>query len=135
MARPTKRKGIPVAYNEADAARMRSALKGTRGIAEKKMFGGVCFLLREHMLCGIGEPGFMFRVGKEQEAAALARPGASPIVFNGRRFGGMVWVDARRCKGSTLSGWIVLAKKFVAALPPKKKGSGSGKQRRERRGG
>lgn len=108
-----------MAYSEADASRMRRALKGTRGLSEKKMFGGICFLLRDHMLCGIGEPGFMFRVGKAQEAEAFARPDASPVVFNGRRFGGMVWVKAARCDSRALKSWVALAKRFVVALPPK----------------
>jgi hypothetical protein len=111
-----------MAYSEADAERMRAALKGVRGIAEQKMFGGICFLLRGNMLCGIGEPGFMFRVGKEQERAALKRPGASPIVFNGRRLGGLVWVKAEKCKGRAMTAWIGLARKFVGPLPAKKKG-------------
>jgi hypothetical protein len=109
-----------MAYDKADAARMRAALQSTRGISEKPMFGGLVFLLRDHMLCGLGEPGYMFRVGKEQEAAALKRPGASPIVFNGRRYGGMVWVDGDSCRGRTLASWIGMAKEFVGALPPKK---------------
>lgn len=108
-------------YDEAAAARLRRALRRTTGVSEKKMFGGVCFLLHGHMLCGVGEPGFMFRVGKEQEANALARPGASPIVFNGRRYGGMIWVDASRCTDAALNAWVALAKKFVRTLPAKLK--------------
>lgn len=111
-----------MAYNEPDAVRMRAALKRIRGVSEQKMFGGICFLMRGNMLCGVGEPGFMFRVGKEQEDKALARPGASPIVFNKRRFGGLVWVEAARCKGPAMKSWLAMARKFVGPLPAKKKG-------------
>ena len=95
--------------------RMRTALDGRKGVAEKKMFGGVCFMLRDHMLCGTGKPGFMFRVGRDQEAEALARL----MDFNGRRMRGFVWVDPTHCDARALRRWIALAERYVAALPPK----------------
>lgn len=103
------------------ADRVRAALAGRRSIGEKKMFGGVCFLLREHMLCGTGKQGFMFRVGKAQYASALARRGATPVIFNGRKFEGFVWVDPRTCDARALGRWIVLAEHYVGALPPKRR--------------
>ena len=103
------------------ADRVRKALSGKRAISEKKMFGGVCFLLREHMLCGTAKHGFMFRVGKAQHAKALARRGATPVVFNGREFEGFVWVDPRSCDARALKRWIVLAEDYVSALPPKRR--------------
>ena len=60
----------------AIAARIRKILAGRRGITEKPMFGGVCFLRRRHMLCGAGRQGFMFRVGRAQHARAVIRRGA-----------------------------------------------------------
>lgn len=107
--------------NEALAARLRKALAGRRGITEKKMFGGVCFLLKGHMLCGMGEDKFMFRVGKEQDAAALKRPGAKPMDFTGRAMRGLVWVDPAKCDARRLKSWIAMAEKHVAALPPKRR--------------
>jgi hypothetical protein len=83
------------------------------------MFGGFCWMLNGHMLCGVEVGRFMFRVGKELEAEALARPGARPIVFNGRRMGGLVWVDEEACRGRALSSWIELAARFVGTLPPR----------------
>ena len=106
--------------SEALANRVRGALKGRQGITEKKMFGGVCFLLRGNMLCGTAKSRFMFRVGKEQDAEALARPGARPMDFTGRKLAGFVWVDPA-CDGRALKRWIALAEKYVAALPPKEK--------------
>jgi len=85
------------------------------------MFGGMCFLLRGNMLCGTGKTDFMFRVGKAQDAEALATPGARPMDFTGRKFPGFVWVDPQSCDGRALKRWVALAEKYVAALPPKGK--------------
>jgi TfoX/Sxy family transcriptional regulator of competence genes len=98
---------------------MREALRRRRGVTEKKMFGGVCWLLNGNMISGVEVGRFMFRVGKAQEAEALARPGAEPIVFSGRRMGGLVWVDADACLETGLADWIAFAARFVGALPPK----------------
>lgn len=107
--------------NEALAARMRKAFAGRRNIAEKKMFGGVCFLLRGNMLCGMGEDKFMFRVGKAQDAAALKRPGAKPMDITGRAMKGIVWVDPRRCDARALKRWIAMAEDYVGALPARRR--------------
>lgn len=58
------------------------------------MFGGLCWLLNGNMICGVEVGRFMFRVGKALESKALSRPGAEPVVFSGRKMGGIVWVDA-----------------------------------------
>ena len=110
-----------MAYDERLATKIRAILKETPGIEEKKMFGGLCFLLKNHMLCGVEKERFMFRVGREQEALALNRPGSSIIEFNGRRMGGLIWVDPAQCKGSALKEWMAIAIRFVGSLPPKKK--------------
>jgi hypothetical protein len=110
-----------MAYDLDLADRLRKALAGRKGISETKMFGGICFMLNGNMLCGVETGRFMFRVGKEQQAKALAKPGARPMDFTGRPSGGLVWVDAKACKGRALSGWIALAETFVGELPKKKK--------------
>ena len=84
------------------------------------MFGGICFLLRNHMLCGTGRPGFMFRVGAAQHAKALGRRGASAIEMRGRVLQGFVWVDPAACDARALRGWMALAERYVQSLPPKK---------------
>ena len=101
------------------AERMRAALAARKGIAERAMFGGYCWMLNGNMLCGVEVGRFMFRVGKELEAEALGRPGASAIVFKGRRMGGLVWVDEKACRGRGLQSWIELAGRFVRTLPAK----------------
>ena len=99
--------------------RMRAALRGKR-VKEKAMFGGVCFMLRDHMLCAASPRGYLFRVGKEESAAALARPGARTMEMNGRRYEGYIRVDPERCDGRSLRQWLHLAEEHVATLPPKK---------------
>jgi TfoX N-terminal domain len=108
-----------MAYDQQLADRLRRALADPRA-TEKKMFGGICFMQRDHMLCGTGKAGFLFRVGKEQADEALSRPGASVMEMNGRRMQGFVWVDPARCSDHDLRDWVALAKKFIATLPAKK---------------
>jgi len=71
------------------------------------------------MLCGVEVARFMFRVGKELEAQALERPGAEIIDFNGRRMGGMVWVEADACIETGIKDWISFAARFAGSLAPK----------------
>jgi hypothetical protein len=101
------------------AERMRAALKRRAGITEKQMFGGYCWMLRGNMLCGVEVGRFMFRVGKDLEAEALARPGASPMDITGRPMRGFVWVRAEKAEGAGLRAWIDLASRFVGTLPAK----------------
>lgn len=101
--------------------RLRVALKGKRGVTEKRMFGGLCFLLRGNMLCGTGKDAFMFRVGKDQDAVALKRPGTRPMDITGRVMAGFVWVDPARCDARRLKAWVAMAEAYVGTLPAKKK--------------
>jgi hypothetical protein len=82
------------------AERVRKALGKKPNVTEKRMMGGVCFLLRKHMLCGTAKPGFLFRVGK-------GRPG-------------FVWIDPDTCDARALMRWLARAELYVATLPPKR---------------
>jgi TfoX/Sxy family transcriptional regulator of competence genes len=108
---------MPVDAHLADLMRM--ALEGRRGITEKKMFGGICWMHNGNMLCGARVGRFMFRVGVEQEVQALSRPGASPIVMAGKTRRGFVRVDADEAIETGLRDWIDLAARYVGSLPPK----------------
>ena len=113
-----------MAYDEGLADRLRRALDGLVGVSEKRMMGGICFFLDGNMLGGAdrtksGQGRFMFRVGKANQAAALARPGAWAMEQGGRRMGGLVFVDAADCDTEALTGWVSLALGFVTTLPPK----------------
>jgi hypothetical protein len=104
---------------EALIERLRSALGQRRGLTEKKMFGGVCFMLRDHMLCGASRRGFMFRVGDAREAAALARAGTRRMEMNSREYPGYVRADPARCKAADVRALIALAVDYVEELPAK----------------
>lgn len=106
-------------HDPALAERMRAALAGRPGIVEKKMFGGFCWMLNGNMLCGVEVGRFMFRVGKEREAEALKRAGASPMDITGRPMAGFVWVDEAHARGAALRRWIEFAEGYVGALPRK----------------
>jgi len=109
-----------MAYDEGLAELMRGDLAGTAGITERKMFGGLCFLLHGNMVGGVHSDFGMMRVGKDRMAAALAEPGTGPMAFTGRPMGGFVEVsveamadDARRAR------LLALALENARSLPPK----------------
>lgn len=109
-----------MAYDEGLSEILREDLAERAGITEKKMFGGLCFLLDGNMLCGVHKNGAMFRVGKDSEAAALAIDGAGPMTFTGRRMGGMIdVVDAALAEDDKRAEWLRLSLEFVGGLPPK----------------
>jgi len=109
-----------MSYDEGLAEMMRSDLAHTPGIAEKRMFGGIAFMLDGNMLCGIHPEGAMFRVGKENAPFALAIPGAGEMGFTGRRMGGFIAFDDEAMADDTRRARILdLAFDFVRALPAK----------------
>ena len=109
-----------MAYDEGLAHLMRDDLSEEPGITEKKMFGGLCFLLHGNMVCGVHKDGGMFRVCKPREAAALAIEGAREMNFTGRRMGGFVDVDADLMgDDSRRLQMMDLALTNARALPPK----------------
>ena len=113
-----------MAYDEALAQRLRDGLRGTKGVTEKRMMGGLCLLLNGNMLGGIdrtksGRDRFMFRVGKENEAKALRRPGASIVEMGGRRMGGLIFVESDVCDHAVLKEWLSMTLDYVAHLPKK----------------
>lgn len=85
-----------MAYDEGLAQRMRDDL-ADETVAERKMFGGLAFLIGGHMVCGVHRGGAMLRVGKAAYDAALEVPGVRPMLFTGRPMAGMVDVEA--CTG------------------------------------
>ena len=101
-----------------EAIRMALAVRGEFDLVEKSMFGGRCFFDRGNMLCGVGWDHFMFRVGKAQEAEALSLPGAEPVMFNGRKMGGMVFVEPEAAQAD-LPRWLELCFNFTGTLPAK----------------
>jgi hypothetical protein len=110
-----------MAYDEALAARVRKRLAVQRGVSERRMFGGLCFLLKGHMCAGITGSTLMLRVGPARYADALARPHAREMDFTGRPLKGMIYVDPPGIAGAAALGrWLQIAVAFAASLPAKK---------------
>ena len=113
-----------MAYDELTAERFRAAIADLSGITEKRMMGGVCFLLNGHMIGGAdkpkdGEPRFMFRLGKDNQEAGLALKGGQPMEMGGRKMRGFFFVDEGPCDDDLLQEWVDLSVSFAAKLPPK----------------
>lgn len=101
-------------------ARLAVALKPPAvPLAEKRMFGGICFLLNGNMLCGAGKNGYMIRTDRADAAKAEALPGGRPVVMKGRAMAGFYWVDPAACDTKALGRWLALAAGYVGALPAK----------------
>ncbi len=98
---------------------MRTAMKSRRGITEKKMFGGYCWMLHGNMICGVEVGRYMFRVGKLLEAEALDKPGVKPMDITGKPMSGFVWVNADAAIDAGLDTWIDFASLYVGSLLPK----------------
>jgi TfoX/Sxy family transcriptional regulator of competence genes len=108
-----------MAVDDDLAARMRAALAGAGAVREVRMFGGLCFTLNGNMVAGTSKRGLLLRVGKEQHAQALARPGAKPMEMRGRPLEGYIRVDPPPPDEPALRNWLDLAVEFVNTLPPK----------------
>ncbi|GII25809.1 TfoX/Sxy family protein [Planosporangium mesophilum] len=108
-----------MAYDEALAERVRDRVRGTFGVSEKRMFGGLVFLTYGNMTVGVLGDDLMVRVGAEQTDAALARPGARAFDFTGRTMRGWVYVAGDELDDDALDYWIDEAMEFVITLPPK----------------
>ena len=108
-----------MAWDEGLAQLLRDDLAG-HPVTEKRMFGGLAFLLGGHMVCGVHKGGVMFRVGKENYAAALALPGTGPLEMGGRPMVGMVGADAGlMADEARRRALMAMALAVVTALPPK----------------
>jgi TfoX N-terminal domain len=108
-----------MAYDEGLAQLLRDDLLG-EPFSEKKMFGGLAFLIGGHMVCGVHKGGAMFRVGKAGQGLALSIPGVSLMTFTGKPMTGMVDCSDEACvDDARRSRLILLSLQAVRALPPK----------------
>lgn len=115
-----------MAYDERLAARARRALNRPElgcedGLVEKKMFGGLAFLINGNMACGVVRDEMMIRVGPEHHEEALAQPYARPMDFTGRPLKGFVYVEREGTEtDDALEGWIGRGVSFARSLPAKR---------------
>ena len=109
-----------MAYSETTAQRLRAELGTLPGLAEKKMFGGICFLLGGNMVCGVLGDDMIVRVGKAEYATSLARPGVRVFDFSGKPMAGWVMVAPDGyAAADDLARWVGLAVTYVGSLPVK----------------
>jgi len=100
--------GMP--YDDALANRVKVALGRTRGVEEKRMFGGLTFMVRNKMCVSVGEDRIMCRIDPAIHDVAVERQGCRTVVMKGRQYRGYVHVDARVVtRKSDLDYWVGLA--------------------------
>jgi hypothetical protein len=111
-----------VAFDESLAERIRQVLADTPGVTEKRMFGGVAFMLRGHMFVGVTESTLMARVGPAEYENALSMRHARVMDFTGKPMRGYVFVDADGIRTARdLGAWTTKCLSFVSTLPRKAK--------------
>lgn len=109
-----------MAFDEALAARLRAQLAARQDVGEKRMFGGLAFMVRGHMCLGIREDTLMARVGSDAYEAALREHGARPMDFTGKPMKGYVYVaPAGLAEAQQLAGWVARCLAFNDSLPAK----------------
>src|SRR5712691_3796345 len=109
-----------MAFNESLAARIRKALARKKGIEEKKMFGGIGFLLNGNMLVGVWKDSLIVRLGDEQGEEALLEPHVKPFDITGKAMKGWAMVTPEGVEDDEqLKEWIQRAVKFVGKLVEK----------------
>jgi TfoX/Sxy family transcriptional regulator of competence genes len=109
-------------YDTLLATRIRAALGSLPGLEEKKMFGGVGFLIKGNMACGVHKNEMIVRVGPEKSAEALARPHTHVFDMTGRPMAGWVMVAPQGCATeSQLKAWVDQGLAFARSLPAKEK--------------
>jgi TfoX/Sxy family transcriptional regulator of competence genes len=108
-----------MAYDEALAERVRDRVRAADGVSEKRMFGGLAFLVHGNLLVGVRHDDLLVRVAPEETDEALAEPGASRFDMTGRQLRGWVVVAGEVLDDDVLDAWLARADRFVARLPPK----------------
>ncbi|HEY8691535.1 MAG TPA: TfoX/Sxy family protein [Chloroflexota bacterium] len=83
-----------MAYDEALAGRLREALREHAPVDERKMFGGLTFMIAGHMCCGVVNSEMVVRLGPDEAARALVEPHTRPMDFTGRPMAGFIYVSA-----------------------------------------
>jgi len=109
---------MAMSYDERTAARIRAVLARRRDVVERKMFGGLTFMVNGAMCCGVTAEALVVRVGPAAYEAALAEPHVRPMTFTGRPLAGMVYVDPPGYRTARmLARWIQRGIELVTAEP------------------
>jgi TfoX/Sxy family transcriptional regulator of competence genes len=109
-----------MSYNEDLEFRIREVLSGLPDLIDKKMFGGIGFLVKGNMACGVHKDALIIRVGPDAYDKALARPYTRPFDITGRPMTGWVMVDQEGYKsGKDLKEWVQQGIDYAFTLTPK----------------
>ena len=109
-----------MAFDESLAARIRDALARKKGVEERKMFGGICFLLNGNLLVGVWKDSLIARLGPDEGGEALSEPHVRAFDITGRPMRNWVLVEPEGVEDDEqLKEWIQLAVKFVGKLAAK----------------
>ena len=110
-----------MAYDEKLAGRVRKLLAKRKAIAEKKMFGGVAFLLNGNMCCGLHGQELIVRLNPQETDQSLARPHTRVFDMTGRPIKGWILVEpAGLAREDALAKWVRVGVDYAASLPAKK---------------
>lgn len=120
------RNGLPIgsnkhmAFDEVLAARIRSLVSRRKGFSEKKMFGGIGFLLNGNMCIGVWKEFLILRLGPARYDEALAEPYVKEFDITGKAMRGWVMVESEGVENeAALKSWVKWAVSFVRGLPMK----------------
>ncbi|MDP2647002.1 MAG: TfoX/Sxy family protein [Desulfobacterales bacterium] len=109
-----------MAYDEGLAQRVRELMEEISGFSEKKMFGGICFLINGNMACGILDYDVIVRVGPENHEASLEKPNTHVFDFTGRPMKGWVVVSQGGHESDkNLFCWVKKGMDYAMSLPEK----------------
>jgi len=111
-----------MAYDEELAARAREVMPAGQDVTERKMFGGLAFLLRGHMFAGIVGSELMVRIGGEAAQRALELDDVREMDFTGRPMKNMIFVQPAGLRGPALERWVSEAVDYARTLAPKQPG-------------
>lgn len=110
-----------MAFDEGLAQRVREVLGSRPFVTERKMFGGLAFLLDGKMFVGILDSRLMARVGTERYQDAMALPHVHEMDFTGKPLNGYVYIDSPGLEDDkALEAWVTWCADHAASLPPKK---------------
>ena len=110
-----------MAYDEDLANRIRELVRSEQGVTEKRMFGGLAFLIDGHMsVSASGRGGLLLRVDRAETDAMLSKPHAHPFEMRGRVMQGWLWVDAEGLRTKRqLERWVARGIAYARSLPSK----------------
>jgi hypothetical protein len=123
-----------MAFDEALAARVRQHLASRRDFVEKHMFGGVCFMIRGRMCCGIIDSSLMVRLAPDEADRAADQPHVRPMDFTGKPMRGYLFVDAEGITTpKALQSWVDRCVTHIETMPVKKAKPKAGPARKSKR--